>query len=465
MDIDLDQKMNWLLSLSNDKYFKFNKKLQDDNSKQILANIIYFYCGDDFLEKYLDKFQLKGLKLQKSDAIIKPDYIHFLKWIEDYDYIVYIKLLEAKNEVHCVMYNDSLKIRRALLGDIKILSELYYEYIGDELIKINDNDYICWDDEFRLWKFLDENNIISSIKYFITKNIGIDAKNEIISEILKIIMQRIYDPNINNLLNKKTGFLPIKNGRILNFKTKQIKKRIKEDYFSVECNVEIETDPRIIEKVSEFMSKFNTDIHKLMYYCLSGEETRSKKYYIKYKEYKLFENIIEKILDKFYLISSLDEAYRYGMELSYARLIIHTSNDIESANFNPFTKHIFIDENGEDKISKLDLAFFKKMQNEYLDGVFTWILHNSVKTILKNDSISDFLEICRYNKDIEFVNRKEIWIKYKKFCEIKKIEATKLSTMLYDRIENEKMPNGKDNKFQSVQNEGKNGFKNFLIKP
>jgi hypothetical protein len=468
LSISLDQKINfeWLSKLINDKYFNFSERIQDKFDRQILVNIIHSYCGE-LSGKLLDNLKIVKLRTYKSvkNNILRPNYIHLLNWIKNDNYDIYINLLESRDKTHCKLYKESLSIGDNLLISEVGLSELYYDHVRNNLYKISNDEYAIWNDDSKLWNIVDEQYVKNNImEYLKILNVSIEYN---CIKILENIALWIENLKFKTILNMNSGFLPIKNGKIVDFKGKKIIQRFRGHYFDFESPVEIETNEKTLKIINNFMMMQNYNFHKLLYSCITGEVLQNQEYKFNNEQYIFFKDIIGKILDKSY--SFLYDSM-CNDKLPYVRLIVYSKySNTKNLTCSTFAKHIMFDIDNRVELFESDLNLFEKMRNEYLNAVFTWIFKESSNILNIENSISDFLEICEYDntkndkKETRFLRNTQIWKKYEKFCISRKLKIIKPKSFLYDRLKHEKMSDNKTCKFLLVKHKGNAGFRDIVI--
>lgn len=107
----------------------------------------------------------------------------------------------------------------------------------------------------------------------------------------KIISQKAYDKDFFSLLDSKKDLLPIKPGKILNFRTGEIRDRTIDDIFTVECPVAYNPNSvgtKGAEKINDFLNDITLSRKELLKFiqcvlglCLTGS-THTKQVYFLY---------------------------------------------------------------------------------------------------------------------------------------------------------------------------------------
>jgi putative DNA primase/helicase len=76
-----------------------------------------------------------------------------------------------------------------------------------------------------------------------------------VCNIAKLVKERTYDDTIINNLDSNNDLLPIKNGKVINLRTKEIRNRTMDDYFTFECPIEYDYNAN-----SQIITSFINDI-------------------------------------------------------------------------------------------------------------------------------------------------------------------------------------------------------------
>jgi P4 family phage/plasmid primase-like protien len=226
-----------------------------------------------------------------------------------------LKIIENEPDLIDIIIKDPKK------PDIKYSNNYIFRFNNDnciwEIVEKNDIIFIIQDiiNSYKkmyeilfnknITKYTDDKEIKELKKQFSNNCKKFDTTNKMrnlnnfIDRFLK--HPKIFDDDFYNLINKNKYELPIKNNKIINLKTKQIRQRTKTDYFSFYCNVEyinknkkyddktIEIDDKMIspnDLFYKFIDNFTLGddetklyLQKILGYYISGE-TNANVFYV-----------------------------------------------------------------------------------------------------------------------------------------------------------------------------------------
>jgi len=176
--------------------------------------------------------------------------------------------------------NNGLIDVECFSGDSE-LGELFYKVYGKENIKTVNVTGLAyeWIEDKKLWikkepifirtKIYTILKLINSSLYRIKKSLNRRGLHE-------VVICLSFDGKFEEKLNKNYQYLPIKNNRVINLKTLNIRERKREDYFTVELNVDYITTP-ILNAELYFKSLMNNNmdlynyLQRILGYCITGE--------------------------------------------------------------------------------------------------------------------------------------------------------------------------------------------------
>lgn len=272
------------------------------------------------------------------------------------------KLYENINisEYECALSRSEIKeyVKQCVYGDHAEYSEFFMKYYGDENMKIYENKkdikFYHWDEDTKLWKeestnmlysylrklkrfFETEYEILNKALYKTTdkktakekklikkteeyQNLKIKTKEyekglkrlssaPFIKSIFCFIGANKVDDKISNIINKSSYELPLKNQKVINLQTREVRPRTKKDLWSFELDVEYNEVDEKDEKIKEYITSLFKDkdteeyVSKMIAYFLSGL-TNARKFFTFYGSGRngksMLINFVESILsDKF----------------------------------------------------------------------------------------------------------------------------------------------------------------------
>ncbi len=192
------------------------------------------------IKKYYDISEIPKIKIKINDHYKNSDKTEIYDLLEKSEYgfseiclkkFNNVKLYNIKlNDVY--IWNNNTK-----LWEFKDISFLYKKIIN--LLEPLLNDWI--DDLTRIFNNLTEKNHKKMMMKKIQQASGLKSsiyKNRTITAIIKFMKPELYDEKFINKINKSMYNLPIKNGKIINLRTKDVRDRTIKDLFSFECPVE-----------------------------------------------------------------------------------------------------------------------------------------------------------------------------------------------------------------------------------
>ena len=292
----LDDRNNGFSTYTPDEYdemediIEMNKTIDEIQDKKVLLK----QQEKDLKQQEKDiKQQAKDLKQQEKD--IKQEQKQQEKDLKQ----------QEKQQAREKKKKNAERVKELLI-DRECAVEYVNLYCGNVKI-INKKPLIAymWDEKSKLWLEVDEYKISQPIynvllKYFkellskdadlyllVKEGLGCDDKLRKIKNQMYNVIDK--DDTFDILkLNKSTYELPIKNGKLINLKTLEIRDRNINDYFSFELNVDFMGDEYNLEVVNKFMcdvykkhdnatNELITDLELVEYhkrffgYCLSGD--------------------------------------------------------------------------------------------------------------------------------------------------------------------------------------------------
>jgi phage/plasmid-associated DNA primase len=236
--------------------------------------------------------------------------------LSTYEIPKFIEISEEKRNVY-------LKVKKTILKNIednnindKTLSEIFNDMVKDVLITTNgDGDGYLWSDDEKLWipkdkdelmfEICNETNLILKVVREIKQDINtkiskVDQLDETQIKSLQSIKKQVdfvnnkiqstkgirdiytqakkdfrNDKFKTEIINRNHDFLPIRNGKVINLITGNIRDRTKDDKFSTFCNVNFITDEDKTIDDDEYLNKFVNQI------------SMDNMDYIKYKQIKM----------------------------------------------------------------------------------------------------------------------------------------------------------------------------------
>jgi P4 family phage/plasmid primase-like protien len=210
------------------------------------------------------------------------------------------------------------KITESLNGSHYDLAEIFYNMYGKDNVRItSQKDLSCfiWNDKTKLWVETGKETLCRNISYTLTpiySKIGTNILGDLaqcrdkgeeamhnarLKQVQKLITSCRSTPYINNIVKAYAGFdidstfetdiinrnkheLPIRDGKIINLKTLEIRQRTKEDYWSFECDVDFLGEKADLNHVEKFFSDISCgdkdliDYHRRLWgYLMTGEIT------------------------------------------------------------------------------------------------------------------------------------------------------------------------------------------------
>lgn len=201
--------------------------------------------------------------------------------------------------------------------------------------------------------------LISSIRSM-RKLIKSVSSMNFVSNVLKFALPRLFRDNINSVMNYNKNYLPINCQMKVNLKDGVVSKRVKEDYFTFNCQVSFsglipdseKTEDQLKYKkiVNDFMNDvFLGDVEvinfvkKMIGYSFTGE-TSEQKMFILYGEgangKSTLMNILRSILNRFYHQASKDVFIQCGkasagansphlVSLQFIRMCIFSESEVD----------------------------------------------------------------------------------------------------------------------------------------
>jgi len=247
-----------------------NKKTQErENLKKVFQNekgiaLNYYLCEienivlghiEDFLtEKGIQYGTLcfDGLMVYKKD-LKEEDLKDFLIELEDYvEKQMKYRLTICEKPMEEFINLEGLEKKPDIDTSDEGYGGLIYSYLKDS-IKYNPKtkDFYKYNDEVHLWKKMDMDCLILFISNLLFDYINMSPNPELIkielsrirssTEQTKILKQikshiRLRDDSefIVNHFNNKKGVFPLKDGKLIDFRTGEVRERVKEDYFTKE---------------------------------------------------------------------------------------------------------------------------------------------------------------------------------------------------------------------------------------
>ena len=166
---------------------------------------------------------------------------------------------EILNFIEMTLTDQSEIIAKSIKNNVKLCAGVYFIY--DKELKI----WTVHDDEYfitYLYKYF--NNISKKIKEIVNglKDKRIELllkafdKSSYIADIIKRLKGDIQDIEFINKLDSMEDYLPIMGGKKICLKTMNITDRLKEDYFTYECQVTISQDTQHAE---QFFNQIQTN--------------------------------------------------------------------------------------------------------------------------------------------------------------------------------------------------------------
>jgi len=441
----------------------------------------------------------EDLMLQfENDGVVNP---------EDQVEVSINQLLNRYNNIYSDVSVESFS------GDSE-LGELFYKVYGKENIKtvsVNGLAYE-WIEDKKLWikqepifirtkiynilkpiilqhlnkhdKESDEYKIINNALYRIKKSLNRRGLHE-------ALICLTFDGNFENIINKNHEYLPIKNNRVINLKTLEIRERTRDDYFTVELNIDYLTSP-ILHAETYFKSLMNNNeelynyLQRILGYCITGE-TMEKSLFIFYgfgdNGKSALINILHAILGPFFttlsdkVILKRDTSNSTTPELvslHHTRLgVLNESNEDSVLNaervkalsgcdtiqcnpkykdefmFKPYCK-IILCTNNRPAFNSTDIAMINRLKlipfdakfevnrsnnnyiedikNKYLDEIFTWIANGSALYYTEEKIITAPI-IDRYMT--EYVNENDVVGRFLDECCVLDPESSVQKTIFY----------------------------------
>tara|TARA_R110000772_G_scaffold260310_1_gene378225 strand:+ start:90 stop:2741 length:2652 start_codon:yes stop_codon:yes gene_type:complete len=294
-----------------------NKDRSEDRSSWLEVGWIMFNISDGSEEGFQiwDTFSGKSDKYQEGVCEYQwSKMTHGSKTIGSLKYMVEIDNKKGYNEWK---YEKSSKsVNESLNGSHYDIADVFKTMYADENIKItSQKDLSCyiWDDKTKLWVDKGKESLSMCLMakvspVYIKKGKKILAKiaecsdkaelsmlNTHLKQVQKMIGNLKSTPYISNVCKAFSGYeidkdfeakvinrvpneLPIKNGKVINFKTLEVRERTRTDYWSFECDVEFLGEKSNLEVVEGFFSdvccksKDLIDYHRRLWgYMMTGE--------------------------------------------------------------------------------------------------------------------------------------------------------------------------------------------------
>lgn len=221
---------------------KKNEKNNDQNNKLI----------NDLIEDVIDKFE-------EDDYIFQQEKGHAILFNTYNKDNIYLSSINGHGYYFNQIYNIWQKKENNFF--IAIVSDFLETHIQDYITKIKD-------DKTKTNKFGEVVKILTRVRTF--KH----AEN-----VWKMAKCRLVDKNFQIKMNKAPNLLPLKNGKIIDLKTLEVKLRKKTEYFDFELPFEFIKDSKLTYATKFFNEIMNNDNEIVNYlqiilgYCLSGETT------------------------------------------------------------------------------------------------------------------------------------------------------------------------------------------------
>lgn len=209
------------------------------------------------------------------------------------------------------------KVAEVIKNDVKLCSKVYYIY----------------DEKQKIWKPTDNDGFLSYMHKFMNKTMhkikaltgGLKDKriDELMKDLekgsyLKDLLERLNgdlrDDEFIHKLNHLKQWLPIRDGKKINLKTKEIEDRKKEDYFASYCDVGLVKTTKNADKFfSQLMPKKKQReyFRKCLGYWISGN-TDAQCFFVLYGSgsngKSKISDVMDKILSQFYVVCA-DEVF------------------------------------------------------------------------------------------------------------------------------------------------------------
>jgi len=307
MNIILCDIENMILQIMRE-YFGFNER------EVLCFDGIMLPIGNTLPFKDCEKMIFDRLKIN-----VELSYKPFEEYFDLTNYTI-PKYIEIDND----RYEKYLSIKRLMKQYIKeddvnnnSVSIIFNKMVGNDLITINENgDGFMWDNDKKLWlektanelmvEICNENNLIlrlgkeiakeysnklSKINkkenptewnkinmcYNRTKKLSNDIQTtRYIKDVFTLAKNKFrQDKFKTETINRNHSYLPIQDGKIINLKTGEIRDRLREDYFSISCDINYIDEKDLTIEDIEINKKFVNQIF------MEDEE------YINYKQIKL----------------------------------------------------------------------------------------------------------------------------------------------------------------------------------
>jgi P4 family phage/plasmid primase-like protien len=213
---------------------KYIKKTPLKDKDRLTIKSIHYYARQSNEQKYKARF------CKAKEFIADEDIEEILKEPTENEIAKYFvkkwgskfKCVDIKNKTVYGFTQNNLweqidscsTIREIISNELSAEFKKYRDAIWESIEKLNEN----------IKEFQDNKKKIGAMSDNIIRFGKTDAKNNITREIL----DKIIEPEFENMLNKQKYILPIKNGKILNIKTLEIEERTIEHKFSYECNAD-----------------------------------------------------------------------------------------------------------------------------------------------------------------------------------------------------------------------------------
>lgn len=243
-------------------------------------------------------------------------------------YEAHSKIIKKGSSGNIYLWNDKTKLwlemeyKKSEMGHIKILIQQYITEQGQRLAsikksKIDKITNILGDRENNSDKESDEvlkanKELCTDVIKKLYKVIHDVRNNTKCNSVIENTICLFEDDNFEDELNKTPNVLPVKNGKIIDFKTLKVRDRVMDDNFTFECPVEyIPNQNNYVNVIKYFNNLTCNDAHYSRYlseltgYMMTGEIS-DRSFYIAYGENGLngksthFSTILFKILNKYY---------------------------------------------------------------------------------------------------------------------------------------------------------------------
>lgn len=193
------------------------------------------------------------------------------------------------------------ELKNALHMGERTTCDFYCKVKGDNIRCIGKSCYI-WDENMKLWNestgsiLIDISNMICNAyrheidKYNrkgrndkvkeLSKDLSRFSSHRNVEQVFKYVREILACRNSDfvNEVNQKANLIPIRNGKVLELDTGTVRDRVKEDYFTFECNVDYLPEKNKLKHAQKFFTEImngNKDdtkyLQKCLGYCMTGE--------------------------------------------------------------------------------------------------------------------------------------------------------------------------------------------------